>query len=265
MTTSCEHCGYKSNEIKPGGAVSEYATKINLVVGGPSDLKREVIKSDSAGIEVPDVDLILGEGGLGGIFTTVEGLLGRIYDRLSSSNLRLVGDDDRYALFLEKLCDMKEGRLFPFSIVITDPLSNSYVGPTPEVAAKLSKQAEIEGRDDCYNNFVDRGMKIETYERSFDQNEALGLNDMKTELCQKKGENYQYKQTNMNLKDGKDRMDEQSAKSAQAESLRFRRVDHPHSVAKGSSESDDTIMGQNGTSYPTPEIMQNDDLTLNKL
>ena len=35
----------------------------------------------------------------------------------------------RYAEFLAKLKDCADGRRFPFTLVISDPLSNSFVGP----------------------------------------------------------------------------------------------------------------------------------------
>ncbi len=35
------------------------------------DLKRDVIKSDSAMVDIPELDLELGHGTLGGVYTTV--------------------------------------------------------------------------------------------------------------------------------------------------------------------------------------------------
>ncbi len=39
------------------------------------DLRRDVIKSESADVTIPELDLHLGPGTLGGLVTTVEGLL----------------------------------------------------------------------------------------------------------------------------------------------------------------------------------------------
>jgi zinc finger protein len=50
----------------------------------------------------------------------------------------------------------------PFTVVLDDPLANSYV-------------------QNLYAPDPDPNMTTETYERTFEQNEDLGLNDMKVE------------------------------------------------------------------------------------
>jgi zinc finger protein len=50
----------------------------------------------------------------------------------------------------------------PFTIIVDDPMANSYI-------------QNIYAPDD------DPNLIIEDYERTFDQNEELGLNDIKTE------------------------------------------------------------------------------------
>lgn len=49
-----------------------------------------------------------------------------------------------------------------FTVIIDDPLSNSYI-------------------QNLYAPDPDPNLTIEVYDRTFDQNEELGLNDMKTE------------------------------------------------------------------------------------
>lgn len=44
MSTVCEYCGYKSNEVKTGGEVSEKGRKITLKVEDPDDLTRDILK-----------------------------------------------------------------------------------------------------------------------------------------------------------------------------------------------------------------------------
>ena len=44
MSTVCEFCGYKSNEVKTGGQVSEKGRKITLKVEDPDDLTRDILK-----------------------------------------------------------------------------------------------------------------------------------------------------------------------------------------------------------------------------
>lgn len=48
MSNSCDTCGYKNSEVKPGGGVSEKGHRISLQVCDIVDLNRDVIKSDSS-------------------------------------------------------------------------------------------------------------------------------------------------------------------------------------------------------------------------
>ncbi len=48
MCDSCDTCGYKSSEIKGGGAISEQGRLITVQVTEQEDLRRDVIKADSA-------------------------------------------------------------------------------------------------------------------------------------------------------------------------------------------------------------------------
>jgi len=197
MSLLCERCGYKSSEVKTGGPIPGCATRITVAVRDPEDLKREVVVSDTAGVRIPLLDdLQLDEGGLGGIYTTIEGMLTRIRDQLQRAAPFRLGDasreqhsttDARYASLLERISDMADGKSFPFEVVISDPLSNSFVGPVPSGAAALLLQSERENGDE---DSVDPGLTIEQYERTHEQNEAMGLNDLKTE-------NYHQTITNM--------------------------------------------------------------------
>ena len=46
------------------------------------DLARDILKSDTASVDIPEAFLNLGEGTLGGRFTTIEGLLVQVKDQL---------------------------------------------------------------------------------------------------------------------------------------------------------------------------------------
>lgn len=193
MSLHCEHCGYKSNEVKGGGAVPAHGTNITLHVKGEKDLAREVIKSNTAGVSVPELELELEEGGLDGMYTTVEGLLSQMHDRLSG--IRPFGGGDsskapspehvRYILFLSRLKGYAMGESFPFTLVISDPLSNSFVGPVQEVAelALIGMGKERSVSSGCHGTLLndeDDGLEVKECERTDEQNESLGLNDMRT-------------------------------------------------------------------------------------
>lgn len=201
MSLVCDECGYRSNEIKAGGGVPRYGTKITLAVNSVEDLAREVLKSDTAGVEIPEVELVLEEGGLDGLYSTVEGLIRRMHERLASTNPFGTGDSAakqhrsndggefsemspnyvKYVKFLDKLESMADGRFLPFTLIIDDPLSNSFIGPIASDASALALQAEKEGNKLCYGNYSDSSINIVEYTRSYEQNETLGLNDIQTE------------------------------------------------------------------------------------
>jgi zinc finger protein len=44
MSTCCDNCGYKSNEVKSGGAVAEKGRRIILRVTEQEDLSRDMLK-----------------------------------------------------------------------------------------------------------------------------------------------------------------------------------------------------------------------------
>lgn len=48
MSDSCDVCGFKSSEIKGGGAISERGRLITVHVSEQEDLRRDVIKADTA-------------------------------------------------------------------------------------------------------------------------------------------------------------------------------------------------------------------------
>lgn len=210
MSYNCDKCGYKSNEIKAGsnGLISDFGTKLILTVQNENDLTRDVIKSDTAGIEIPELELILEEGGMGGLYTTVQGLLLKIYNQLkevnpfaptasatiddNDSTLKNQNDIQNYSCYvqmLDRIKNMSDGKEFPFTFIINDPLSNSFISPCPIIMNKeednnnhhnhnttmhqspIHEQMRVAGSDD--NNLI-----TETFIRSHEQNEILGLNDI---------------------------------------------------------------------------------------
>lgn len=164
MSTNCDACGYRDNEVKSGAAISDKGKKITLKVEDAEDLTRDILKSESAGFSIPEIDLHLSPGTLGGRFTTLEGLLQQVYDELSERVL-MRGDSsassDKTAFegFLGKLKSVMSAEACPFTVVLDDPLASSYL-------------------QNPYAPDVDPQMTVEEYERTWDQNEDLGLNDI---------------------------------------------------------------------------------------
>ena len=50
MSTNCEYCGYRDNEVKSGGAIADKGKKIILKVEDEEDLSRDLLKVRLAGL-----------------------------------------------------------------------------------------------------------------------------------------------------------------------------------------------------------------------
>ncbi|KAK8470599.1 hypothetical protein PHAVU_003G000304 [Phaseolus vulgaris] len=137
MASTCDACGYRNSELKPGGRIPEKGKIITLSVKNVNDLSRDVIKSDTASVKVPEVDLELASGTLGGIVTTVEGLITRISESLERVHGFTFGDslDENsrskwidFKARLNKLLSLEE----PWTLILDDALANSFVAPATD-------------------------------------------------------------------------------------------------------------------------------------
>ena len=170
MAFACDACGWRSNEIKAGGATPEKGKLFTLAVSGtkPEDMHRDILKSNTAEIEIPELDFLMAPGSLGGLYTTVEGLLRQMREKLRSANPFAYGDSAdepqriQFNEFLDKLAMYEDG-LTPFTLILKDPMANSFI---------------YSPRMDGYE---DPELVEEEYERTEEENDDLGLNDMHTE------------------------------------------------------------------------------------
>lgn len=167
MATVCDVCSHKTNEVKSGGGIEPKGKKITLKITDTSDLSRDVLKSETCSIHIPELEFEMGGAALGGRFTTVEGLLENVMEEIEKNSIWGAGDasapdvQQRMTVFKERLRKCTEGSE-PFTLTLDDPAGNSYL-------------------QNLYAPDPDPEMTIEEYERNFQQNEDLGLNDMKTE------------------------------------------------------------------------------------
>ncbi|GMH56434.1 hypothetical protein TL16_g02134 [Triparma laevis f. inornata] len=259
MSLDCEKCGYKSNEIKGGGAIPKFGTKVSLTVGEEEDFGREVLKSDTAGVAIPELELELEEGSLDGVYSTVEGLLKKLVTNMEAANPFASGDSSKkhhvgndaeggkfaeqslsqkYDTFMAKLRVLSEGKSdAPFTLIINDPLSNSFVGPPPSVAASLALKAEEGNSDSVYSEYKDPRVEIVEYTRSQDQDDILGISDLKTE-----GYNTQIEES------GTDQMQELSDRLT---NVHKRGPDHPNIFGKPEVEGDNTKYGEDSVVWKT--------------
>lgn len=163
MSTVCSQCGYKSNEVKTGGAVPDHGRRIVLSLIEREDLTRDILKSETCSLKFPDLGLDLTPGTLGGKFTTIEGLLRQVYDQLETKVMESEPgsmsqeETNRWAAFLAKLQSATEGEVLPLQVEMEDPLAASYI-------------------QNVYAPDPDPNMRVEDYERTHEENEDLGLN-----------------------------------------------------------------------------------------
>jgi zinc finger protein len=166
MAFNCKECGFRTNEVKGGGGVPTYGTDVLLSVRSGQDLSRDLLKSDTAAVYIPELDLELQHGTLGGMFTTVEGLLQKIVQKLLESNPFAVGDSstnnhsedrearNRFGDFIDRLKSYAKGEMFPFTVRLRDPLGNSFI------SAPLGSSLPPE---------MDKNLTMTDFERSFEE------------------------------------------------------------------------------------------------
>lgn len=167
MATVCEVCGNKTNEVKSGGGIEEKGVRFEVRINSKEDLTRDVLKSETCSLTIPELDCAVGPSALGGRFTTVEGILTAMKEQLSGNDIMFHDSSDdaakqRFQGFVKKFEEIIELKL-EVTLVLDDPAGNSYV------------QSLLDNDD------PDDKLKIIKYDRSFEQNEELGLNDIKTE------------------------------------------------------------------------------------
>eukprot|EP00903_Cladosiphon_okamuranus_P005534 g5511.t1 len=226
MAFDCEVCGYKSSEVKGGGAIPPKGTVYTLEAVSKDDFRRDVLKSDTAVLELPQLELVMEMGTLGSMYTTVEGLLSKARASLVEGNPFFSGDSAtmhhgkesevqrKFRVFLERFRALIDGETLPFTLAVRDPLGNSFIG-----------SSEHENPAD------DPKISVEWFERTFEENEELGLNDMNTDDFETLPEGY----VRPPIANG--------GGAAGGSHLIPHRVgtDHPTAFTKGQEEEDDTI------------------------
>ena len=173
---------------------------------------------------LPELDLELSHGTLGGLYTTVEGLLNKILVQLTASNPFSTGDSThlhhsasgapsdtraKFEEFLGTLESFTRGLKMPFTLILRDPLGNSFV--SAPLGSFLPPEA-------------DENLTLEEFERSFEENDEFGLNDIKTSEFESEMPEA-YGQSDV------------AAGSNQSTAHSKRVVDHPTFFAKGMEDS----------------------------
>ena len=165
MCTSCDACGYRNSDLRAGGPIPTHGRTLTLAVTGARDLTRDIIKSETADVAIPELGLELGAGTLGGRVTTVEGLLSEVRDALQRTRFSTLGDSappqertkwDAFFVDLQACIGAER----PFTLVLRDPLASCYIASSTEDPG------------------ADPQLRVDEFTRTFEEDEELGLHDM---------------------------------------------------------------------------------------
>lgn len=159
MSFSCDHCGFKSNEIESGAEIQVRGCKIGLQVKNIKDLNRRVVKSDSSSVRIEELDFEIAPMSQKGEVTTVEGIITRCIRGLEQDQEKRRIDHpeaaEKIENFIEKLNDLLLVEK-PFHLTIDDPSGNIYIE---------NLQAPL----------VDHQLTLFHYTRTVEQNHMLGF------------------------------------------------------------------------------------------
>lgn len=159
MSFECAHCGFKNNEIQPGGKMEEKGVCITLTVESEHDLNRQVVKSDYTSVKIVELDFEIPAQSQKGEVTTVEGVIQRAITGLQQEQpLRSTQDPATAAQidkFLTKLQNLKSVKS-PFIMVFEDISGNTFM---QNPCAPLK----------------DPGTEVVRFVRSIDQDHILGI------------------------------------------------------------------------------------------
>ena len=175
MNTNCTSCGYQTKDVKTGGEISAKGKRIRLHVKSPKDLRRDILKSESCLLQIPEFELSVQPGTMGGRFTTLEGILTQIRDDLRGTvydvdeetappDSMAETDQQKWSNFFKQI-DQAITVEKPYTVIMEDPLADSYC-----------QNFDVPGPGQ------DPQIQEEDYDRTEEDEDYLGLADMKTKL-----------------------------------------------------------------------------------
>lgn len=160
---SCPHCGHKNSQVETNNEISHTGVRIELQVTDATDMNRQIVKSKQCVISIPEIGLEIPKQSQAGTLSTIEGILMKVTTQLFETVEALDKSGDaagakKLTLFLLKLSVLAKGEQFPFSVILDDPLGDSYIEALTDGGTQSDKK-----------------MKVERYERTKAQNQLLGL------------------------------------------------------------------------------------------
>ncbi|XP_018649678.1 putative zinc finger protein [Schistosoma mansoni] len=154
---SCPHCGYENRSLMPASQIQDKGQRITLKVNNVKDMNRRVVIPVGSTVSIPEYDSSFPFSD--GVVSTIEGIITGFVDNLNSLQPERKESQPDLALKIEKFIEQLRTLIKvdkPFSLVIDDPSGNGFI------------ENYLAPNDDPQ-------IEIETYVRTPEQNELLGL------------------------------------------------------------------------------------------
>ncbi|CAD8059830.1 unnamed protein product [Paramecium primaurelia] len=135
MSFSCNECGYRDTEIKGANGITPQGKMFRLYVNSQNDLKRNVFKSETASLQIPEIELEMCTGTLGAVFTTTQGIISKVLDHLRDKTPIYNSDDPYRDNKLQKVFDQLQAfhdGTKSFTLIIRDLIDSSFVSNVGE-------------------------------------------------------------------------------------------------------------------------------------
>ncbi len=131
MTSKCSSCGYTHTDVLELEDRGRKAEKLR--VDSPEKLNYVVVRSSSASLRIPELDLELHPGPFSnGFITTVEGILDRFEDAAKKFQPETDEEKKLKEQALREIRDAKEGKI-AFTLELEDPRGVSGILPPEKV------------------------------------------------------------------------------------------------------------------------------------
>ncbi|EPS68843.1 hypothetical protein M569_05925, partial [Genlisea aurea] len=131
----CPHCGERNNEVQFAGEIQPKGCHyiLNVPSGDQKMFIRQVVKSETASIKIPELDFEIPPEAQRGSLSTIEGILVRAADELEALQEERKKVDSLTAeaidAFLIKLRACAAGEMH-FTLILDDPAGNSFIENT---------------------------------------------------------------------------------------------------------------------------------------
>ena len=136
----CDDCYHSNNEVSFGGEIQLLACRFELFVTRSEDCDRQIIKSDSASIRIPEIELEIPPGTQRGGISTIQGFLktaARNLGQLQAERFAVQPEvAARVAEIILALTAMAEGQRVNYTLIVEDIAGNAFIensfAPSPD-------------------------------------------------------------------------------------------------------------------------------------